>query len=379
MNSQSESENARNLRSLTREAILFPQLRTLQRSGCCQTSTSSNQFKSGSIVSYVEDEANIRQFIPAVSIRRDSVAKIPGCAASAFTYADSLSSSSSREDLNQSTPSEKKGNGTVLERDMVMEARQFAAEMDANNGKPLRSYCTFENLIFKVLNQVLISLSSSANFGGEDIVRVGSRPGFMAAVIYIRGSGKSWTRTIGVVLDWKRKTTAVGETVCVRFSKIHDSSETIVTGCSCSDDTIENSCEHRIFILNSEKICRVLFSILGIELRQVCDLPLQGVLSVPRVGAERFAYWIFFTRRIYSRYMSPIVLAVEKVPPRNRSNRSIPLALRVRCLKCRRAAERRGHCEHEKKIIECKKMNEIKVQLLKTKIISLLFLERIQL
>lgn len=213
----------------------------------------------------------------------------------------------------------------------------------------IRSYGTFQHLVAKVLNSILASIEDEKRPVGTDVLKVGSTTHTFVGAIYLEPTKSHGIRSLCVVIDTNRRRNGMDKAVLVHFTMSH--SFDYIVGCSCRYESLEDSCVHTDF-LNGARLKKIIAFILAVRTRGSAKKE-TGVLQLPRTGKERFNYWVYFHRRVCSKYMTTAVLLVEKLPKLNSmAAKTVPLSLRIRCLQCRQEAESRDHCEHEKSVVD---------------------------
>ena len=173
----------------------------------------------------------------------------------------------------------------------------------------VRSYGTFGHLIHKVLNQFLMDVRSSIVFGGSNVVKLGCTGGRVVAVIYIKPDARYSTRTIGLLINEERSPKKAGKVILFRYSSNGKCEDYITDGCSCRDDTLEQTCIYKQLLNGEDCVLNIVNEVLRVQAPIDDKAPVSGVISIPSIGSEKYVYWVWYNRRSRSRILSSIAVS----------------------------------------------------------------------
>lgn len=202
--------------------------------------------------------------------------------------------------------------------------------------------------MLKTLNALLADVEDLQRTDGSDVVKVGSTSKTMIAAFYIEAPKVALHRTLGILLDVERRRKATVSPGLERYTIGYD----IICGCSCHDEALEESSIHSDFLKSDGRLVKVITDLLSFRARSSRNTTI-GAFEIPMTGKERCQYWIWYNRNFVSKFMSYVILLTEKSPRADSiALKAAPLALRIRCFRCKREAERLGLCEHERAVLK---------------------------
>ena len=164
-----------------------------------------------------------------------------------------------------------------------------------------------------------------------------------------------------MIVDSSRKFCDTSSAICLRFSMDRSGGSSISIGCSCRDETLQESCEHSKLFKECPSLMAKIHEILRVQVDGAPREESIGTMQIPLIGKERHQFLLWFNRQVKLRYLPSVVMLVEKLQRTGTGNGSeIPFSLRIRCLRCRRNARRRGHFEHETAVIRTNASIEVR-------------------
>lgn len=190
---------------------------------------------------------------------------------------------------------------------------------------PFRTYGTLQHLVLKTLNALLGDVQFSK--GSSDAVHVGYLTRTLVTALYVERSMFERHRTVAVLFDVVKRGNSV---VVARFS--WNETENCLTGCSCRDETLLDTCDHTEFLMCDVRIRDVIMDILRIRSEGVGGEDSE-VVKIPSNGKGNYQYWLWFNRRFHSKFLSSVVILKERIS-RPDLAKEVPLSLRIDCFKC---------------------------------------------
>ena len=147
--------------------------------------------------------------------------------------------------------------------ELAEDAQELANDIRDERRRTIRSCGTFPYLVGKALNEVLIGVRQGLSISAKDVVRVVLRAGQAVGVIYVRpgfnhiGSSRYSCRNRKEVAIYQKQS-------FFWLTKSGNARDNITAGCSCRDETLEETCVHTSHLTLEHRIWNLIQDILSI-------------------------------------------------------------------------------------------------------------------